>query len=727
MSTARDSANFPSKLGKWTIHKRLASRIDKIVLLGEHAGQFAAIKILKNADLLDDRERMRFDQEVLNLKKLHHPAIPKIVDLDLTDAMQPWIATEYVNGETIQERVNDNKPLNIEEWLKALRDISNALSYIHAEGIYHRDVSPSNIILGTDSAKLIDFGLSFLENSQSLTKSGMNVQGTPGTVSPESLSFKKDPKMDMFSLGSTFVFAATGKFPFENEFDSVGNWMHSVLYDEPNFSDLDELQKKLLTPLLYKKTNERISASELLQVLDEIASQPSAVNIESQKLEHFLYNASEKLSSGYDSHAKKRKLSIPVQVLLGILGLSSIIFVGLLENNSKTIQTVTPVSGSSTSANSITNTDATSPSPISETKMNSECYKAIETNRGDVSVLCLENAKAGDLEAIWHLGRYYQSQSLFKEAAGWFLKGAKGGDYQSMLNLVESYEKLGKIKESQLWLEECAKGYYGINANSPKSAIGRCKLLYAMDLQDQGKETQAILYLRDAITYGQGQAATFLSLIYRDQGKVDLMVKALEEGVNLGDDNAVEYLIEYYDKSGNSNAAQSLLQKVAEKGNQKANRTLAARLIAAGEIKSAKEYATKCASAGLPECNYFMGLILFSEKNIVEAKKYFTKASNQGLDVARVRLASLLWLQEGKISEAEGILKPLIAKNNFDATVMIVGIYLQQSNLNAACENATKASSLGKRLKSQSDWSSDNEELYVANEKTITDFCLPKR
>jgi serine/threonine protein kinase len=340
VSTERSSANFPSQLGKWTIHKRLASRIDKFVLLGEHRGQFAAIKILKNADLLDDRERMRFDQEVQNLRKLDHPAIPKIVDLDLTDAMQPWIATEFVDGETIQERINENKPLHIQEWFKALREIADALTYIHGEGIYHRDVSPSNIILSSDSAKLIDFGLSFLEHSQSLTKTGINVQGTPGTVSPESLSFKKDSKMDMFSLGSTFAFAATGKFPFDNEVDSVGSWMQSILYEEPDYGNLDENRKKILNPLFYKRLEDRVSSDDLQQILREIELDDDSIVFNSRLLEKYLKNYEEKISVKNFSKIKSKKqfrfvdnrlVLVSFLILLGLVIISRITRFGFVD------------------------------------------------------------------------------------------------------------------------------------------------------------------------------------------------------------------------------------------------------------------------------------------------------------------------------------------------------------------------------------------------------------
>jgi serine/threonine protein kinase/TPR repeat protein len=292
------SSNFPSKLGKWKIKKRLASREDKIVLLGENDGEFAAIKILKNADLLEDRERRRFDQEVINLKKLNHPHIPKIVDLDLVDAMQPWIATEFISGPTIQERVSKKGPLKLDEWLKALKEITSALAYVHSVGVYHRDISPSNIILSDSGAKLIDFGMSYLENTQTYSKSAMNIQGTPATLSPESLSFKKDSKMDMFSLGSTFIFAGSRHYPFSQEDNDETNWMQSILYHAPNFHNLNHDQIRLLQPLLYKDLADRISSSAYLDILEQIQINNDILSTKAPKLEFYLKNAEQKITRG---------------------------------------------------------------------------------------------------------------------------------------------------------------------------------------------------------------------------------------------------------------------------------------------------------------------------------------------------------------------------------------------------------------------------------------------
>ena len=295
----------------------MASREDKIVLLGENNGEFVAIKILKNADLLEDRERRRFDQEVINLKKLNHPHIPKIVDLDLVDAMQPWIATEFISGPTIQERVSKKGPLKLDEWLKALNEITSALAYVHSVGVYHRDISPSNIILSDSGAKLIDFGMSYVENTQTYSKSAMNVQGTPATLSPESLSFKRDSKMDMFSLGSTFIFAGSRHYPFSQEDNNETNWMQSILYYAPNFHNLNHDQIRLLQPLLYKDLVDRISSSSYLDILEQIQIHNDILLTKTPKLESHLKNAEQKLTrDNLGAEKLKTKWEKKFQILL---------------------------------------------------------------------------------------------------------------------------------------------------------------------------------------------------------------------------------------------------------------------------------------------------------------------------------------------------------------------------------------------------------------------------
>jgi serine/threonine protein kinase len=297
------------------------------VLLGEHNGEFAAIKLLKNAILLDERERRRFDQEIINLKKLDHPAIPKVVDFDVVDAAQPWIATSFISGPTLQERVV-KRTLRIDEWLKALKEITDALSYIHSLGVIHRDISPSNIILSDDGAKLIDFGLSFVEESQTLTKTGLNIQGTPVTVSPESITFRRDLKMDMFSLGSTFVYAGTGAFPFQHEDHEQENWLQSVLFEAPDFHNLDSAQIQFVTPLLYKNSRDRVSSADFLKILSSAGFHDDQVRLNSPALNELLLNSEEKLRGStrndlnVKANGRKRRI-----ILIGLMGLLLSIFV----------------------------------------------------------------------------------------------------------------------------------------------------------------------------------------------------------------------------------------------------------------------------------------------------------------------------------------------------------------------------------------------------------------
>jgi serine/threonine protein kinase/TPR repeat protein len=323
MSEETIPSNYPKKLGKWTIKDRLASRKDKIVLLGEFEQDKAAIKILKNADLLDDRERKPFDQEVTSLLELNHPSIPKIVDLDLSNAIEPWIAIEYISGKTLQEHVEEKGKLKLEDWFKSISDISDALNYIHSRGIIHRDISPSNIILGTDNSKLVDFGLSYVTKSENYSEAAMDAVGTPISASPESLTFIKDTKMDMFSLGSTYVYAGCGASPFDVEDKVVGKWVEKVLRAKPNLTGLSESQVSLLTPLLYKNLQDRVSSAEFLEVLQETKLIKGKIRTNSKKLDSLLEQSEKKLVLGeieFDLNDKpKKRIFKRIMVLLSLL------------------------------------------------------------------------------------------------------------------------------------------------------------------------------------------------------------------------------------------------------------------------------------------------------------------------------------------------------------------------------------------------------------------------
>lgn len=705
------------------------------MLLGEHDGELAAIKILKNADLLDERERRRFDQEIINLKKLDHPVIPKIIDLDVVDAMQPWIATAYVSGPTLQEQVNEKRPLKLDEWVKALKEITSALVYVHSNGIYHRDISPSNIILNESGAKLIDFGMSYLENTQTFSKSIMNVQGTPATLSPESLAFKKDPKMDMFSLGSTFVFAGSGNFPFDAE-NQDASWMYKLANDSPSFHNIPKEMETLLTPLFYKDPRDRISSSEYLEILEKIDLTKPNTKVSEKVLDRYLINAQTKLKSKSFSESTSLKSSKKRAIVLSSLAM--LFFAIFILNNSETTMTSeSTISSSNTSDDSSSITPTASSTISTEAKEKNDnsvtskdrsavesCYRAVESDRQNVRALCTVAATKGDLKSIWYLGTEYLDSGNYKSAIEWFLKGAVKDDYQSMLGLVKSYEKSGLETERLKWLETCAKGFYGISANSPKSTLGTCKLFYAMELNRTEKKDQAILYLKDAIKYGNSDAATYLGIIYRDQGKLDLALKSYEDGVRLGSETALAELIRILEERGDQKGINTWLTVAAEKGDENAKRSLAARYYFLDKDKvNARKWALQCGKAGIGECNFILGELATGEKQDLDAKKYYLLAHNQGIDRASIKLAAIYWLKENDLVEAKKVLQKLLAKGDFLATSMMVGISLDSKDIFSACTFAKQASELAEKKKKSGDWTSEDSKYLESNEKVLNDLC----
>jgi serine/threonine protein kinase len=532
------------------------------VLLGEHDGELVAIKILKNADLLEERERRRFDQEVINLKKLDHPSIPKIIDFNVVDAMQPWIATDYVSGPTLQEQVSEKRPLNLEEWIKALKEITSALAYVHSMGIYHRDISPSNIILNENGAKLIDFGMSYLENTQTFSKSAMNVQGTPATLSPESLAFKKDPKMDMFSLGSTFVFAGSGKFPFDAE-NQDANWMYKVINEAPNFHSISRQMETLLTPLFYKDPKERISSSAFLEILDTVNSANDNLNLSKNTLELHLKNAKRKLASNGVSDSSQKGIQKSVKV-----GVSSLVFIAfsifvfnLANRVVDSGETLAPSSTETSNANSSSPYPAISYSPPPEKSAVSINIKKAESAyySGDFKSslkFSLLAAAEGNARATNAVGLNYEKLGNPELAIDWYRKAIGLGYGDAYVNLGRLLIDQKKIAEGVSVLESGAAQnhtgslnelafYFSSNGNMERakqlylkaSKLGHAMSMYnyAYLLQDEGKFPEAKKWYLKSIEAGYTESINALGYLYEQEADWINARKYYEMAVKAGD------------------------------------------------------------------------------------------------------------------------------------------------------------------------------------------------
>jgi eukaryotic-like serine/threonine-protein kinase len=168
-----------------------------------------AIKLLP-ADVRHDRERLlRFDREARAAAALNHPSILTIHQVGTADG-QPFIATEFVEGETLaQELVRG--PLPLAKTVSIALQVAGALAAAHSHGIVHRDLKPANIMITSTGVKVLDFGLAQIELAgEPLTQTGA-VMGTPAYMAPEQWEGKgADRRSDIYALGCIVYEMASG-------------------------------------------------------------------------------------------------------------------------------------------------------------------------------------------------------------------------------------------------------------------------------------------------------------------------------------------------------------------------------------------------------------------------------------------------------------------------------------------------------------------------------------
>ena len=204
----------PRLIGPYRLIGRLgAGGMGRVFLGVSAAGRPVAVKIV-HAELAADPEfRARFSVEVAAARKVSGLFTALVVDADV-DARVPWLATAYVNGPSLSEAVRDRGPLSVASLLALAAGLVKSLSAIHAAGVVHGDLKPSNVLLALDGPRVIDFGISQAAEAAPLARSGL-VVGTPSFMSPEQAAGQAvGSRSDVFSLGAVLAFAATGRRPF---------------------------------------------------------------------------------------------------------------------------------------------------------------------------------------------------------------------------------------------------------------------------------------------------------------------------------------------------------------------------------------------------------------------------------------------------------------------------------------------------------------------------------
>ncbi len=191
------------------------------VWLAEHLtiARKVAIKVLHAQYARNPKIQQRFRNEAATLSKLKHPNIVALYDFIESDS-DIYLVMEYVEGRNLEEVVRtDTGPMPTAKLLQVFKQILSAVGYAHQQGVVHRDIKPSNFMIGDDGVvKVLDFGIAkLLEDDQHLTKTGLRM-GTTFYMSPEQVNTEAvDHRSDIYSLGVTLFFLATGKAPYEGE------------------------------------------------------------------------------------------------------------------------------------------------------------------------------------------------------------------------------------------------------------------------------------------------------------------------------------------------------------------------------------------------------------------------------------------------------------------------------------------------------------------------------
>ena len=578
----------PYEIGdaRWKVLGRLSPNPDKNVFLATNESKKIVIKLLSVQEGGSEEDWQKWGQEVAILQKLDHPQIPKLVEYDFSDTNNPWIATEYVEGQTLEETVEKGTLFKGTEWLNLANKLAKILRDIHEKGIVHRDISPGNILVSDGQPFIIDFGLAqFLDTESNISNA---IGATKPTMSPEHLVETLDPRMDVFSLGSTLVYGGTGRFPFdsttqESLFEDsqskiYGEWETRILFSRPDLTGLTYSQAKLVKPMLFKKLEDRITSEDLLRSLnglDLVANNHPEIDF--SVLRSYLRYGERKLKGRSALYGKKRRLrqigAGSVCSILVIAGITS----GQFANAKSTYE---------------------------KWKI-SDCIKYLEVGQINEAIrACLESVNNGELQASPYLALAYLGKDLKAEAM----------------------QVITNCKETDI---ACRSLYYRNSKN----------------VEDASTQ------LKKALDSGFLPAAYYLARMYEDNGMNSEALHWIKRAHDLGSKMATfQYAMWMYDQENYELAFNLLLNTKIERKDLVWNakiqqyddvieRATVAVLYKSNRESEIEKYLTNCSNSDVPYCMGELSLYYLYKEQWLSLVKWAQEGANKGDSGAMYALA----------------------------------------------------------------------------------------
>lgn len=268
------------RLGRYEIERVIGTGGMGIVLKGydTELHRVVAIKVLLPHLANSGAARRRFSREAQAAAAVVHEHVIPIHNVEAEGDLS-YLVMQYVPGQSLQARVDEQGPLPVREVLRIARQAALGLAAAHEQGVVHRDVKPANMLLEekVDRVLISDFGLARTVDDATLTRTGI-VTGTPHYMSPEQADGEVvDQRSDLFSLGSVIYFMCTGRSPFRAA--SPMAVLHRICH-EPH-RPVDEINPEIpvelaeaIEKLLAKQPGDRFaSASAVAARLDDLLSE----------------------------------------------------------------------------------------------------------------------------------------------------------------------------------------------------------------------------------------------------------------------------------------------------------------------------------------------------------------------------------------------------------------------------------------------------------------------
>ena len=278
----------------------------------------------------DDNFLARFRREAKAVAKLEHPNIVPIYDYSEHEG-RPFLVMKYIEGDTLKAKLRE-VPLTIDETLKISKAIGSALDYAHSQGVLHRDVKPSNVLLAKDgNIYLADFGLARIAQSGDVSLTTEQVLGTPQYMSPEQAlgSSDLDGRTDIYSFGVLLYELVTGRVPFNA--DTPFAIIHDHIYTplpmprEINPTVSEDIQRVLLKALAKNKDDRYQNMASFIDAFERAITSPGQEPI-SQPVHSYQPPAP---IGTVKSKKQKKKRRWALIIPLGLIVLVGACFLGL--------------------------------------------------------------------------------------------------------------------------------------------------------------------------------------------------------------------------------------------------------------------------------------------------------------------------------------------------------------------------------------------------------------